>query len=279
MPDQPTRAFVSWSAEGGLATLTVNRPPLNPLSHRVKAELLACLEEIAGEAAIRCLVLHGAGGRAFSVGADIKEFPEMVARGGVREHAVQEHTLYNRLDFFPVPTIAAIEGHCLGGGLELALACDLRVCSESSRLGLPEVRLGVFPAGGGTERLPRLVGEARARELIYTGEPVDGREAWRLGLVNRVAPAGQALAAAQELGRSIAAHPALTLRTVKAVMDRGLGMDLLQAQQISLQAITALFHSEAVREGVAAFLEKRPPRTSPGEFTKGPVNSPGSLNQ
>jgi enoyl-CoA hydratase/carnithine racemase len=262
MPDQPTRQFVSWTAEDGLATLTIDRPPLNPLSHRVKAEMLACLEEIAANATLRCLVLYGAGGRAFSVGADIKEFPDMVARGAVRGHAAQEHALYNRIDFFPIPTIAAIEGHCLGGGLELALACDLRVCGEGSRLGLPEVKLGVFPAGGGTERLPRLLGEARARELIYTGEPVDAREAWRLGLVNRVAPVGQALAACQELGRTIAARAAITLRTVKAVMDRGLAMDMLQAQQVSLEAITELFQSEAVREGVTAFLEKRPPRPS-----------------
>jgi enoyl-CoA hydratase/carnithine racemase len=256
MTEQRTRQFVRWGADTGLATLTIDRPPLNSLSHQIKAEIFACLEEIAAEPAIRCLILYGAGGRAFSVGADIKEFPDMVARG-----AVQEHALYNRIDLFPIPTIAAIEGHCLGGGLELALACDLRVASESSRLGLPEVKLGVFPAGGGTERLPRLIGEARARELIYTGEPVDAREAWRLGLVNRLAPAGQALAVAQELGRTIAARSAVTLRTVKAVLDRGLVTDMLQAQQVSLEAITELFRSDAVREGVRAFLEKRTPRS------------------
>ena len=257
------RQFVRWAAEQGVATLVVDRPPLNPLSHQTKTELLACLDEIAADPAVRCLILHGAGGRAFSVGADIKEFPDMVARRGVRDHAVQEHTLYNRIDFFPIPTIAAIEGHCLGGGLELALACDLRVASEVSRLGLPEVNLGVFPGGGGTERLPRLIGESRARELIYTGEPVDAREAWRLGLVNRVAPAGQALAAAQELGRTIAGHPGVTLRTVKSVMDRGLCMDLLEAQQVSIDAISELFESEAVRAGVQAFLEKRPTKRQP----------------
>jgi enoyl-CoA hydratase/carnithine racemase len=257
-PNDSLPQFVRWSVESGLATLIVDRPPLNPLSHQTKAELLACLEEIAAAGDVRCVILHGAGGRAFSVGADIKEFPEMMARKGVRDHAVQEHTLYNRIDFFPIPTIAAIEGHCLGGGLELALACDLRVASESSRLGLPEVKLGVFPGGGGTERLPRLIGEARARELIYTGEPVDAREAWRLGLVNRVVPAGQALAQARELGRAIALRPAVTLRTVKAVMDRGLCMDLLEAQQISVDAISELFQSDAVQEGVRAFIEKRP---------------------
>jgi enoyl-CoA hydratase len=254
------RQFVRWSAETGLATLVIDRPPLNPLSHQTKAELLACLEEIAADPSVRCLILHGAGGRAFSVGADIKEFPDMVARRGVREHAVQEHVLYNRIDGFPIPTIAAIEGHCLGGGLELALACDLRVAGETARLGLPEVKLGVFPGGGGTERLPRLIGESRARELIYTGEPVDAREAWRLGLVNRVSPPGQALAVAGELGRAIAERPAITLRTVKAVMDRGMCVDLLAAQQLSIDAISALFESEAVRDGVQAFLEKRPPK-------------------
>ena len=251
------RRFVRWSAEQGLATITVERPPLNPLSHQVKAELHDSLEEIAADPGLHCLVLYGAGGRAFSVGADIKEFPEITARNLGRAHAAQEHTLYNRLDFFPIPTIAAIEGHCLGGGLELALACDLRVASEISRLGLPEVKLGVFPAGGGTERLPRLIGEARARELIYTGESIEAKEAWRVGLVNRVVPAGQALAAAQALGRTIADRAGLTLRTVKAVLDRGLCMDLLEAQQVSMDAISELFQSEAVREGVRAFLEKR----------------------
>jgi enoyl-CoA hydratase/carnithine racemase len=177
-----------------------------------------------------------------------------------RQRTVHEHMLYNRLDFFSVPTIAAIEGYCLGGGLELALACDIRVASENSQLGLPEVKLGVFPGGGGTERLPRLVGEARARELIYTGEPIDAREAWRIGLVNRLAPTGQSLAASQKLGATIAAHADVTLRTIKAVMDRGLGMGMLEGQQLAIEALGELFQSDAVREGVAAFMEKRAPR-------------------
>ena len=263
MGSNTSRQFVSWSAIDAVATITVDRPPLNPLSHQVKAELSECIEEIDADQGIRCMILYGAGGRAFSVGADSKEFPEITARRGGRQHAVQEHTLYNRIDFFPLPTIAAIEGHCLGGGLELALACDLRIAGETSRLGLPEVKLGVFPGGGGTERLPRLIGDSHARELIYTGEPVDAREAWRLGLVNRVAPAGQALAAAQELGRTIAERSGLTLRTVKTVMDRGQCMGLLEAQQVSIDAISDLFQSEAVQEGVRAFLEKRPAKPRP----------------
>ena len=253
-----------WAAEHGVATLVVDRPPLNPLSHQTKAELLACLDEIAADPAVRCLILHGAGGRAFSVGADIKEFPDMVARREVRDHAVQEHTLYNRIDFFPIPTIAAIEGHCLGGGLELALACDLRVASETARLGLPEVKLGVFPGGGGTERLPRLIGESRARELIYTGEPVDAREAWRLGLVNRVVPAGQALAAAQELGRTIAetsggdaAHgeSGHGPRSVHGSPGGSAGLDRCHQRTVRVGG--------RPQPGVQAFLEKRPAKSQP----------------
>jgi len=260
MQPKTERQFARWTAEKGLATLMVDRPPVNALSYRTKEEIGECLEEIAADGSLNCLILAGAGGRAFSVGSDIKEFPEIIAKGLGRERAVHEHALYNRIDFFPIPTIAAIEGHCLGGGLELALACDLRVASEGSRLGLPEVKLGVFPGGGGTERLPRLIGEARARELIYTGEPVDAQEALRIGLVNRVAPAGQALAAAQALGRTIADRAGTTLRAVKAVLDRGLTMDLFEAQQVAIDTITDLWHTAAVQEGVTAFLEKWPSR-------------------
>jgi enoyl-CoA hydratase/carnithine racemase len=261
MSRQPApRRFVRWTADGGLATLTLDRPPVNALSQEAREELAAALEEIAGDPGVRCLVLYGAGGRAFSVGSDIKEFPEVTARRLGRARALQEHALHNRVQFFPVPTLAAIEGHCLGGGLELALACDLRVAGETAVLGLPEVRLGVFPAGGGTERLPRLIGESKARELIFTGETIGASEAAGIGLVNRVAPAGTALEAARALGRSIAQRPGLTLRTVKAVMDRGRCMGALEAQQVSVDAISELFQSAVVQEGVRAFLEKRAPR-------------------
>ena len=260
MSDQSSRQFVRWGQEDGVATLIVERPPLNPLSFQTKEEIGACLEEIAADNGVRCLVIYGAGGRAFSVGSDIKEFPEATARRLGHQRAVHEHTLNNRIAYFPVPTIAAIEGHCLGGGLELALACDLRVASEAAHLGFPEVKLGGFPGGGGTERLPRLIGEARARELIYTGAPVDAFEAWRIGLVNRVAPPGEALVTAQELARAIAANAGATLRTVKSVLDRGRDMGLLEAEQVAIAAIAEIFQSAAFQEGVAAFLEKRPPR-------------------
>jgi len=252
--------FVQWKAERGLATVTINRPPLNPLSHQVKAELLDGLEAIAADPEARCVVLHGAGGRAFSVGADIKEFPEVASGKQGRQHAIQEHTLYNRIHYFPIPTLAAIEGHCLGGGLELALACDLRVASVTSSLGFPEIKLGLFPAGGGTERLPRLIGESRARELMYTGNPIDAEEAYRIGLVNRLVPAGEALGAAEGLGRDIAARPGAAVRTLKRVLDHGLCMGTLEAQQLSVHAIAELFQSAEAQAGIRAFLEGRAKR-------------------
>jgi enoyl-CoA hydratase/carnithine racemase len=259
MGTETPRRFVRWKAVDAVATLVLDRPPVNALSFDAREELAACVEEVAAEPAVRCLVLYGAGGRAFSVGSDIKEFPEVTARRLGRVRAVQEHALHDRIDSFPVPTIAAIEGHCLGGGLELALACDIRVAGESAMLGLPEVRLGVFPAGGGTERLPRLIGESRARLLIYTGERIGAQEAWRIGLVDRIAPAGTALEVAQAVARTVAERPGLTLRTVKAVMDRGLCMGPVEAQQLAIDAISELFQSEVVKEGVRAFLEKRQP--------------------
>jgi len=249
--------FVQWKADCGLATVTINRPPLNPLSHQVKAELLDGLEAIAADPEVRCVILHGAGGRAFSVGADIKEFPEVASGKQGRQHAIQEHTLYNRIHYFPIPTLAAIEGHCLGGGLELALACDLRVASATSSLGFPEIKLGLFPAGGGTERLPRLIGESRARELMYAGNPVDAAEAFRIGLVNRLVPAGEALGAAEGLGRDIAARPGAAVRTLKRVLDHGLCMGTLEAQQLSVHAIAELFQSAEAQAGIRAFLEGR----------------------
>jgi enoyl-CoA hydratase/carnithine racemase len=169
-----------------------------------------------------------------------------VAEKQGRQHALQEHALYNRIHYFPVPTVASIEGHCLGGGLELALACDLRVASATSSLGLPEIKLGLVPAGGGTERLPRLIGESRARELMYTGDPIDAQEAYRIGLVNRLAPTGGALGTAEELGRAIAARSGVALRTIKTVLDHGLCIGPLEAQQFSVHAIAELFHLSRV---------------------------------
>ena len=250
--------FVNWEPSEGVAVITLDRPPLNILSKTVHAELAACVEQAAAEPAVRVLVITGAGDRAFSAGADISEFQAEMRPGGGRERAEREHGYLNRLAALEKPTIAAINGVAFGGGLEVALACDLRIASENARLALPEIKLGVFPGGGGTERLPRLVGMARAKEMMFTGEPVATAEALRIGLVNRVTPAGQALAAALEVGRAIAAHSGAALGILKGVVDQSADMPVEQAAGHVGEALEKTFLTEDLAEGVKAFFEKRP---------------------
>jgi enoyl-CoA hydratase/carnithine racemase len=171
-----------------------------------------------------------------------------------------EHDAYQRLQRLPQPVIAALRGYVLGGGLELALACDLRVADETAQLGLPEIRLGVFPAGGGTQRLSRLIGAPRAKELMLLGEPIDVHEAQRLGLVNRVVPPGEALDAALDLARNIAERPGLAVRAIKRAVDGGLEEGPERGEELEREQISRLYGSHDAREGVAAFLERRPPR-------------------
>ena len=203
-------------------------------------------------------MLAGAGDRAFSAGSDVREFPRDPAAGMRR--ARLEHDSYRRLQQMPQPVVAALWGHVLGGGLELALACDLRVADESTTIGLPEIRLGIFPAGGGTQRLPRIIGPARAKEMMMLGESIDADEALRLGLVNRVVPAGRALESAMELARTIAEQPGLAIRAIKRAVDGGLDEGPERGEELERELIAPLFASFDAREGVTAFRERRPPR-------------------
>src|SRR5581483_8359435 len=189
-----------------VATVTLNRPEVhNAMNDVMRRELLACFTRLAADDGIRVIVVTGAGGRAFSAGADIREFVAPQQPVGFREQR-------RRLDFrqvmegCPQPILAAVRGHCFGGGLELALACDIRIAGDDARLGLTEVNLAIIPGGGGTQRLPRLVGRGKALEMILTGARVDAAEALRIGLVERVVPAAETVTAARELAREIAAR-------------------------------------------------------------------------
>lgn len=241
----------------GTATLTFQNTSLNILSMPMRAQIDTYVDQLLKMDDIRVLILHGAGGRAFSVGSDIKEFDPRPGYG--IERNTEEHRVFNKIRAFPFPTIAAIEGYALGGGLELALTCDLRVASENSMLGVPEITLGVFPGGGGCDHLTRLLGVSKAKELMYTGDPIDAREALRIGLINRIAPKGKALETAQDLGRHIASRSGLSLQVIKEVADKGIEMPLKESFKLEIEGSERLFNGTDVLEGVKAFKEKRLP--------------------
>jgi enoyl-CoA hydratase/carnithine racemase len=196
-----------------VATLTLDNPRLNLVSEQLLDELSAALDQLdsAAPGDVRAVVVTGAGERAFSAGSDVKAFESHTGPAG-RPHFTLEEGVFSHLARLPMPTIAAIEGNALGGGLELALACDIRVASERAQLGLPEVRLAVTPGAGGTQRLPRVVGVGRAKELTLTGRIIDAHEAERIGLVSRVVPAGLAVVAARAIGEEIAQRGPLAVR-------------------------------------------------------------------
>ncbi|HVH08376.1 MAG TPA: enoyl-CoA hydratase-related protein [Gemmatimonadales bacterium] len=244
----------------GAAFITINRPDkLNSLNDEVVAELADAADRVATEAAIRGAVMTGAGPKAFVAGADIAD----LARQGPFEgkaRALRGQAMLRRFETCGKPVIAAVNGYALGGGCELAMACHLRIASESAKFGQPEVKLGIAPGYGGTQRLPRLVGKGNALQLILTGEMIDAREAYRIGLVNRVVPAPELLAAAEAMLRGILAMGPLAVRLALEAVDRGFDLTLedgllLEANHFGLLAATA-----DMKEGLSAFLEKRPAR-------------------
>jgi enoyl-CoA hydratase/carnithine racemase len=252
------RKFVQWESYGAVALITIDNPPLNLLSLQVRHELEECVQEIGDDPGVRVVVITGAGQRAFSAGSDVREFPNRPGEG--RERCHFEHHNFNLIAGLPKPSIAALNGLAFGGGLELALSCDLRVASEGVMLAVPEVKLGVFPSGGGTQRLTRLVGNAKARELMYLGDPIPAQEALGIGLVNRVAPAGKAVEVALELAVQIASRPAVAVRAIKAACDFARDHTLSEGFDLEADLIDQVFVSHDAQEGVAALLAKRPPR-------------------
>lgn len=246
---------------GTVAQLEFNNRPMNLLSDPFLDELEAALAtlETAAPGDVRAVVVSSAVERAFSAGSDVKAFENHVGAAG-RAHHTRDEEVCARLANLPMPTIAAIEANALGGGLELALACDIRVASEVAKLGLPEVRLGVTPGAGGTQRLPRAIGIARAKELALTGRIIDAHEAERIGLVSRVVPAGQALSAATEIANEIAQRGPLAVREVKRLIDLSDELNLDAGLAAEIDASERVFSSADMREGARAFLEKRPPK-------------------
>ncbi|HEV8304233.1 MAG TPA: enoyl-CoA hydratase-related protein [Gemmatimonadales bacterium] len=244
----------------GVAFVTINRPDkLNALNDQVMSELADAAERIAAEPEIRGAILTGAGPKAFVAGADIGDLAKQGPFDG-KARALRGQAVLRRLETCGKPVIAAVNGFALGGGCELAMACHLRVASETARFGQPEVKLGIAPGYGGTQRLPRLVGKGVALELILTGETIDAREAYRIGLVNRVVPAPELLAESEKLLRGILAMGPLAVRLAMEAVDRGLEMTLDEGLLLEANHFGLLAATQDTKEGLTAFLEKRPAR-------------------
>lgn len=237
----------------GIAHVQLHRPEArNAINLEMVRELTALLETLAADESVRALVLSGAGGKAFASGADIAELRERTHK---EAFLTLNATLFQRVEDFPRPTLAAIEGYALGGGLELALACDLRVASKAAKVGLPETTLGIYPAAGGTWRLPRLVGLGRAKELVFTGRILDAEEGYALGMFERLCAPGEAVNEAMALAQVIAKNAPLAVQVAKVSLNAAAkAMDASPMEKLG-QAL--LFDSQEKYERMTAFLEKR----------------------
>ena len=248
-----------FQAEQGIATITFNRPKaLNAINRALLAELADALGRVAADEDIRVVVLTGAGDKAFVAGADIGELARYSALQA-KTFAREGHAVIARLQELPVAAIAAVNGFALGGGCEIALACDFIYAAESARFGLPEINLGLIPGFGGTQRLPRVVGPNRAKELLFTGRMLGAADAARIGLVNAVWPAAALMEETLKTAAEIASKGRVALRAAKQAVNHGLYVDLETGCRIEIDAFALTLASADAREGTAAFLEKRKP--------------------
>jgi enoyl-CoA hydratase len=254
---------LTFEQAGGIVTVTVNRPQkLNALNEQVQRELWLAAQRLGPDGDLACaevVILTGAGGKAFVAGADIKAMIDMTPVQG-RDFSALGHRAFDAIEALPQPVIAAVDGFALGGGLELAMACDFIYASQASRFGAPEVNLGVVPGYGGTQRLARIVGVAKARELIYTGEMIDAAEALRIGLVAQVYPVEGFMDKVRERAALIAKRGMLAVKTAKKVINAGLDVPVERGCEMERQAFGLLFGTEDRKEGMTAFLERREPQ-------------------
>jgi enoyl-CoA hydratase len=254
----PNYETISVDRRGRVAILTINRPDkLNALSNKVHVEGVAALDELKHDADVRVVVITGAGEKAFIAGADISEFQDQTPV--TQRNSFNERSLFNSIDNFPKPVIAMVNGFCLGGGNELAMACDIRMASENAKFSQPEINLGIMCGGGGTQRLPKLVGEGRAMEIVLTGDMIDAQTAERLGLVNHVLPANQLEPETMKLAHKIAEKAPIALQLSKEAVKFASRSNLDEGLRREVDLFAICFSTEDKKEGVAAFLEKRKP--------------------
>jgi enoyl-CoA hydratase/carnithine racemase len=248
--------FVRVEVADQIATIRLDRPKMNALNFQVQAEIAAAAARVSGDSAVRAVILYG-GERVFAAGADIKEMAPLGA-AEMSERAAALQAALNDVADIPKPVVAAITGYALGGGLELALCADFRVLGESAKVGQPEILLGVIPGAGGTQRLPRLIGPARAKDLIFTGRHMAAAEALAIGLADKVVPDAEVYEAAKDLVAKYAAGPALALRAAKQAVNRGLEVDLATGLEIERLQFSSLFATEDQKSGMRSFMEDGP---------------------
>jgi len=249
---------VTVSVDGGIGTIRLDRPPMNALNAAIQEELRSAAHALSADDTVRAVIVYG-GDKVFAAGADIKEMAAM-SYVDMAARAPELSSAFDAIARVPKPVVAAITGYALGGGCELALACDWRVAAQDARLGQPEINLGLIPGAGGTQRLARLVGPARAKDLVFSGRLVPADEAIRIGLVDVVVPADSVYATARSLVSKYVDGPAAALRAAKVAIDGGLSMDLASGLAWESQLFASLFATADRTEGMAAFVEKRPPR-------------------
>ena len=253
------KRYVVYGKQEQLATITLNRPKsLNALNTVLLSELKEALEDAEVDVAVRVIVITGARDKAFCAGADVAEIREKNPEEA-RAWSQWVQGILTFIEQMKKPIIAKIQGFCLGGGLELALACDFRIASENAIFGLPEVNLAIIPGGGGTQRLPRLIGKTKAMELLMTGEQIDAAEALRLTLVNKVVPADELDRAVDEVIQKLLSKSSVTLGILKQAVNKGIEMDLERALQYEAECFESVLKTEDAREGLTAFVEKRKP--------------------
>jgi len=250
--------FLSWTIENHVAKVTINRPPANALSRALILEVNELLSTVEHDDSVRVIVLHGEG-RFFSAGADIKEFTQIQTGEEFSQLSASGQEIFERLERFPKPVIASIHGAALGGGLELAMSCHIRIVSENAKLGLPELQLGLIPGFAGTQRLPRLVGMPKAAEMLLTSEPMSGVEAVQWGLANRAYAEDELVSKTMELATKIAKKSPVAMKAAIAMLQFAKTSAYDEGVTAEAQSFGTVFVSEDAKEGISAFIEKREP--------------------
>lgn len=250
---------ILYNKEGEIALITLNRPKnMNSLNSELLRELDKVLTEIDRDNEVKIVILSG-NEKVFAAGADISDVSNFNSPAEVHRFVKEAQAVINKLEDLEKPTIAAISGLALGGGCEIVLACDLRIAAENAILGQPEIKLGILPGAGGTQRLPRLIGTTKAKELLFTGDSIDALEAYRVGLVNKVVPVESLMEEAKKMALKIARQPGYAIKIIKLAVNKGLDMDIKSAISYEARCFEILFATEDQKEGMRAFIEKRKP--------------------